>query len=247
MAAPVKAPRTVLALPALLGAALVAAQPPAAPVAPAAPAATESGEWSFAVTLDGRPIGTHRFTVTSSPGGAGGAMERTVDSSAQFAVKVLGLTVYRYRHHARERWNGDCLRELRANTDDDGQASQVEQRFDTGCLMGFAYWNPRLPTQQRLVDPQTGRTEAVRLERVPDATVPVQGQPVPAQGWRLLTGKQDITLWYARASGRWIALDALAAGGRQLSYRLPAVPTTSSAPSASTNAPNPPATPAPAS
>lgn len=195
------------------------------------PATAEAGEWNFAVTLDGRPIGMHRFTVSGTGPGSGTGAERTVDSRAQFDVRLLGFTVYRYRHHARERWRGDCLRELRASTDDDGKPIQVDQRFDGDCLMGFAYWNPRLLTQQRLVDPQTGRTEAVRLERLPDASVDVQGQPVAAKGWRLLTDKQRITLWYAAASGRWIALDAVAAGGRMLSYRLPAAAANPSAPS----------------
>lgn len=179
--------------------------------------APQSDTWDFAVTLDGKPIGTHRFVVS------GDVAQRTVDSSAQFDVKLLGITVYRYRHQARERWQGDCMRELQSSTDDDGKASTVGQRFDSECLMGFAYWNPRMTAQQRLVDPQTGRIENVRLERLGDAQIDMQGRPVAATGWRLLAAKQNITLWYAQPSGRWIALDAATAGGRTVSYRLPAV------------------------
>lgn len=189
----------------------------AALMAPAA-FAQESGEWNFQVALDGKPIGSHRFVV--SAGGGPGA--RQVDSRANLLVRLLGIPVYRYRHQAEERWQGDCLRELRADTDDDGKRLQVAaQRFDApACLMGYAYWNPRLVRQQQLVDPQTGRLTAVRFERLPDAAIEVAGRPVPAQGWRLLAEGQRITVWYAAQGGRWIALDADAKGGRRLSYRL---------------------------
>jgi hypothetical protein len=173
-----------------------------------------TSEWNFTATLDGKPIGTHRFVVT------GPAAARSVDSRAQLVVRVLGIPAYRYRHQAAERWQGDCLRELRADTDDDGSRQQVEQRYDTDCVMSFAYWNPRLVTQQRLINPQTGRAEPVRIERLADAPIDVAGQPVPAQGWRLQTQTQRISVWYAAEGGRWIALDAEVKGGGMLRYRL---------------------------
>lgn len=176
--------------------------------------AQDGGEWNFTATLNGKPIGTHRFVVT------GTAAARSVDSRAQLVVRVLGIPAYRYRHRAEERWQGDCLRELRADTDDDGSRQQVEQRHEAECVMSFAYWNPRLVTQQRLVNPQTGRAEPVRIERLPDAAIDVAGRPVPAQGWRLQTQTQRISVWYAAEGGRWIALDAEVKGGGTLSYRL---------------------------
>jgi len=176
--------------------------------------AVEEGEWNFTATLDGKPIGTHRFVV------GGSAAARTVDSRAQFVVRLLGVSVYRYRHQNEERWAGDCLRELRSDTDDDGTRQQVARRFDDECLMSFAYWNPRLVKQQRLVDPQTGKLEPVRFEPLPGTNIEVRGQPVRARGWRLQAAQQRIRIWYAADSGRWIGLDAETKGDRQLSYRL---------------------------
>ncbi|HEY1090868.1 MAG TPA: DUF6134 family protein [Burkholderiaceae bacterium] len=185
-------------------------------------AEAETGEWNFEATLDGRLIGSHRFVVSGAP------EARQVRSDAAFVVRVLGIPVYRYRHHAEERWQGDCLRGLRSETNDDGKPAHVDQAFDAECLMAFAYWNPRLVTQRRLVDPQTGRVEPVSVEALPDAQIMSRGQPVPAHGWRLLTAKQRITVWYAADTGRWIALDADAAGGRKLSYRQAPVGTSPS-------------------
>ena len=180
--------------------------------------AIEEGEWNFTATLDGKPIGTHRFVV------GGSAAARSVDSRAEFVVRMLGVPVYRYRHHAEERWAGDCLRELRADTDDDGARQQVARRFDGECAMSFSYWNPRLLKQQRLVDPQAGKLEPVRFEPLPDTNIEVRGQAVRARGWRLQAAQQRIRVWYAADSGRWIGLDAETKGERQLSYRLTSSP-----------------------
>lgn len=184
----------------------------AAVLGPAAWAQT----WDFEARLDGKPIGTHRFVVS------GAAAQRQVESTARFDVKLLGLVVYRYRHEAREAWQGDCLRELHSRTDDDGEPLQVDQRLAApDCVMGFAYWHPRLPEQARLLNPQTGRIEDVRFERLPDAAIAVHGRDVDATRWRLRTATQDLTLWQARDDGRWVGLDARVKGDRLLTYRLP--------------------------
>jgi hypothetical protein len=177
-------------------------------------AASDARSWNFDARLDGKPIGTHRFTV-SGPGA-----RREVDSEARFDVKLLGIVVYRYRHEAHERWQGDCLRELQSRTDDDGKPLQVEQK-PGGCAMSFAYWHPRLQEQTSLINPQTGLAEAVRFERLPDATIPVQGREVAATRWRLSTPTQTLTVWRDRANDDWIGLDARVSGDRLLTYRLP--------------------------
>ncbi|SEK58281.1 hypothetical protein SAMN05216359_102283 [Roseateles sp. YR242] len=188
--------------------------------------------WNFDVRLDGKLIGTHRFVVE------GEAPTRRVHSTARLDVKLLGLTVFRYRHDATEQWRGDCLQEIRSITDDDGKPLEVDRRWavpdlpGTGCLMSYAYWNPALAEQQRLLNPQTGEIDAVRFDRLPDAALPVGGKDVAASGWRITaipppSSRQDappqqvLTLWRDRADGRWIGLDALVKGGRLLTYRLP--------------------------
>ena len=170
--------------------------------------------WDFVVRLDGRPIGTHRFVVSGPPAA------REVESTAQFDVKLLGIPVYRYRHEARERWRGDCLLELRARTDDNGQPVQVDQRRDD-CVMGYAYWHPALRQQKLLLNPQTGATDTVRVEPLPDASLTGGTSDPRAARWQISTPKQEIVLWLDRVSGRWIGLDAQLSGGRLLTYRLP--------------------------
>ena len=190
--------------------------------------AVHANEWNFSVFLDEKPIGEHRFSV-AGPGDA-----RKVLSEASFNVKLLGLTVYRYRHRAVENWRGDCLGELSATTNDDGKASRVRAEADgdglavvtdagtealKGCVMSFAYWNPAIQRQARLLNAQTGRSESVQVRLAGDGTVEVRGRQVAARRWRIEGRAQPIDIWYS-AQGEWLGLDSTVDGGRRLAYRL---------------------------
>lgn len=191
-------------------------------------AAAPAGESTFSVLLDDKLIGEHRFSI-------GGTEEaRSVVSEASFAVKLLGLTVYRYRHRAVEKWRGDCLSELTATTDDDGKASRVRTEAEgdglavvtdagrqalKGCVMSFAYWNAAIQRQPRLLNAQTGRSESVQVSRAGGGTVEVRGRQVAATRWRIDGPAQPIDVWYS-AQGEWVGLDSTVEGGRKLAYRL---------------------------
>lgn len=194
------------------------------------PGAVRASEWNFSVFLDDKPIGEHRFSVT------GPAEARKVLSEAGFAVKLLGLTVYRYRHRAVEQWRGDCLRTLDASTDDDGETSRVRAepageglavmvdpgasaQTLPGCVMSFAYWNPAIRRQARLLNAQTGRHESVQVRSMGSGMLDVRGRPVTAARWRIEGAAQPIDVWYS-AAGDWLGLDSTVEGGRKLSYRL---------------------------
>lgn len=191
--------------------------------------AAPTGEWTFRVLLDDKPIGQQRFSVQ-----ANGA-ETRVTSEARFDVTIFGINAYRYRHQAVETWRGGCLVSLAATTDDDGSLSKVRlvskgdrQAVETaagaetieGCLMSFAYWNPAMRAQTRLLNAQTGKVEAVQVRRLPDAQVEVRGHAIAAAGFRVSGAAQPVDVWYS-AAGDWIGLDAIVGGGRRLSYRLP--------------------------
>jgi hypothetical protein len=180
-------------------------------------AASSAGatEWNFRALLDDKPIGTHRFSVRVQ------GDERTLVSEASFAVTFLGMTAYRYRHEAIEQWRGDCLSDLNSTTDDDGKTSRVHLGADAlkGCVMSFAYWNPLIQTQTRLLNAQTGRFESVQVTRVGPGTLEVRGMPTAATRWRITGPARPIDVWYSM-QGDWIGLDSTVPGGRKLSYRL---------------------------
>ena len=186
--------------------------------------------YAFTAFLDGKPIGEHRFTVATE-----GATRR-VTSDAEFTVKFLGFSAFHYRHHADEQWAGDCLAGLQSTTDDDGKPAHVRllktgdaneiatasgSRTVDGCVMSYAYWNPALRTQKRLLNPQTGQVDDVKVERVFTARIPVHGKDVVADDWRITGGEAPIDVWVDE-HGDWIGLDSVVAHGKhKLTYRLP--------------------------
>ena len=185
-------------------------------------------DWNFTVYLDDDPVGHHRFTLTETE-----AM-RKLRSEARFTVKVLMIEAYRYAHESNENWQGDCLATIDARTDDNGDQSSVQGNARDGrfelkkgvraetlpaCIMTFAYWNPLMLKQSRLLNPQTGDYTTVRIAAQGREMLPVRGQPVSTDKYHLDAGKFQIDLWYADG-GRWVGLDSLLDNGRKLRYRM---------------------------
>ena len=198
---------------------------PTATSSPTAPAA--DGEWNFRVLLDGKEVGWHRYVVR----GDGASTE--VESRAQFDVRFLLLNAYSYRHTARERWRGACLDELESRTETNGRVEEVAAvAYDDavvvdgpsgdarlpGCVMSFAYWDPRILRATRLLNSQTGELLPVSVAQRGTEQVSVAGRTVAATRHRLSAPNLQIDLWYA--DGRWVALEAPTPGGRTLRYEL---------------------------
>jgi hypothetical protein len=88
-----------------------------------------------------------------------------------------------------------------------------------GCVMSFAYWNPALLKQTRLLNSQTGQYENVTITALGDEVIEVRGAPVTAKRYRILGSKHPIELWYGPGE-RWLALQSSLEGGRKLRYLL---------------------------
>ena len=194
---------------------------------PPGSAATSSREWHFEVYLDDEPIGYHSFQLSSE------AQTQRLHSKARFRVKVLGLTLYTYVHQSRELWQADCLQRVDASTDDNGRDFHVRgqrrgeqlllenQAGETripGCVMTFAYWNPAILEQQRLLNVQTGDYVPVSVDQLGKSTLEVDGRAVAATHYRIATDDNDIELWYS-TDHDWLGLRSTTRGGRQLDYR----------------------------
>jgi hypothetical protein len=192
-----------------------------------APVSDAKGEWNFRVLLDGKEVGWHRYVVRED----GEATE--VESRAQFDVKILLVNAFRYRHEARERWRGRCLDALESRTETNGDVEAVAATSlgdalvvdgssgdwrHAGCVMSFAYWDPRILGASRLLNSQTGELLPVRVDDRGAERVTVSGRSFSATRHRLSAPGLQIDLWYA--DGRWIALEAPTAGGRVLRYEL---------------------------
>jgi hypothetical protein len=191
------------------GVAALAAAAALSPSQAAAPDAT-TREWNFQVSLDGRPIGEHRFVLRD----VGNSRELT--SEARFRVRVLFFDAYRYDHRASETWRGDCLQQLDANTEINGKNTVVAVTPRDECVQTFAYWNPSILDARRLLNPQTGEYVSVQVSELGSDVIAGQ----PAQRFRLTGGGQTplkIDLWYSPARD-WLALESLTPEGRMLRY-----------------------------
>jgi hypothetical protein len=197
---------------------------------PAHAGSTSSREWHFEVFLDDKPIGFHSFRLSDS------GDTRELRGEARFSVKLLGFTLYDYAHRNHELWRHDCLQGIDASTDDNGEDFHVRGVIEgeqlvlenstgnsilAGCVMTFAYWNPAILSQQRLLNAQTGEYLDVSVQQLGEKSLQLQGRAVPALHYRIITGESDIDLWYS-TDRDWLALSTSTSGGELRYRRLPA-------------------------
>jgi hypothetical protein len=185
-------------------------------------------EVSFDVFLGDRAIGYQRFLLS----GRGG--EVRVESRAEFAVKLLGITAYGYDHRNVEVWRDGCLRSIESTTDANGERYRVQgrsagdafvvvagsgERQLPECVGTFAYWDRgKLSNRTQLLNPQTGEYVAVALSPLGSGTVVLDGRRVAVERYALRGPDLDITLAYASGSGEWLSLESRLEGGRLLRY-----------------------------
>jgi hypothetical protein len=184
--------------------------------------------WQFDVLLDGSPIGYHRFDLMSRES------ELEVRSEASFDVRFLFINAFRYRHSNRELWEGECLRLIESSTRQNGEEFAVSgerlaeglrveangkaDQLD-GCVMTFAYWNPRFLEQTRLLHPQTGEYMSVDVQPLGREELTVRGESVIASAYQVKARDVDITVYYSD-DDEWLGLESIAKGGRIIRYVL---------------------------
>lgn len=185
-------------------------------------------EYNFTVFLDGKEVGRHDFEVVDLGG------EKTVQSVADFKVKLWFISAYTYEHSNLERWNDNCLLRFDSRTRVNGERTSVSgasadagflveqggsQQLLPACVMSFAYWNPQFLQQDRLLNPQTGEFLDVEVELVGQDDLLVRGQTVAAQRYKITARDIDLLVWYS-TDEKWLALESVAKGGRVIRYEL---------------------------
>ena len=187
-------------------------------------------DWAFDVYLDKSKIGQHNFSLNDA---------NELTSTAKFNVKVLFINAYKYDHKAVEKWQGDCLASLDAHTlenkvtnDVKGKLADANFVVDDGkskqslpaCSMTFAYWNPKILTQNKLLNPQNAEWLDTKITKVGVENIEVKGKSVETTHYKLdgsLAGrnKLKIELWY-NANNDWVALKSITPEGYIINYKL---------------------------
>jgi hypothetical protein len=189
---------------------------------------SEIAQWDFDVYLNDKKVGKHLFRVSES------GPVRQVQSEANFKYTIFLIPAYRYEHTAAEKWSDQCLVEIDAQTNANGDRIQISgEKTGSGfrlesaanaadlpeCVMTFAYWNPGFLDQSRLLNPQTGEYVDVTVEKVGQEILEVRGEPIAATRFRLTAYEIDMTLWYS-PNDEWLALESVAKGGHIIRYEL---------------------------
>jgi hypothetical protein len=189
--------------------------------------ASETRQWRFQALLDGDPIGYHKFELRQDSGG------QVLSSEAEFQVKFMFITAYDYQHQATERWNANCLDSLGSVTNDNGDTFEVAGAADDGafvvesgkqqailpsCVMSFAYWNPAMLEQSRLLNVQDGRYVDVQIKREATESFRLGSESVRAHRYSLNAEDLDITLWYSEDDYEWLGLESATEKGYTLRY-----------------------------
>lgn len=182
----------------------------------AAPAAALPAELRFQVVREGSPIGTHRVVFAE----AGGVL--TARTEVDIAVKLLGVTVFRFSHRFEEAWAGDRLAGAASRLDRNGTVTEMRATAAEGAILvqGSA-GRFRLPAEaaplswwdsRRFAGPlfanDTGKSVSLRWTR----------SALPGGGtlWRA-TGEEESEGSYA-ADGTWTGWKTRAEDGSTVVY-----------------------------
>lgn len=203
---------------AILALALATAAPAAADPAP--------GRLEFEVTRNGRPFGSHVFSVTE----ANGAI--SMRERARFRATIGPVTVYRYEHDCDAAWRGGELYQLNCTTLKDGrrvtftgsrQGESFVVRGDNGERRFALSTPPSLFISLEFlrggsyIDTETGLARTLRVTQAGQDTILVGGASIPARRYRV-QGSLTMDAWYDDA-GRWVAA-AFDVGDQRIEYRL---------------------------
>lgn len=173
-------------------------------------------ELKFDAVMNNKVIGQHTFITE----------EDKVISEADFHIEFLFMDI-NYQHKSEESWMGDCLTAISSKTNDDGDLFVVngnvvnkklsvtanDEQFELpSCVMTFAYWNPKILEQDKLLNSQNGEYLEVNVKFLKREEIVVRGGKVLADCYELIAMKDEeekinIQLWYDE-SNQWVALNS---------------------------------------
>ena len=183
-------------------------------------------EWNFDAVLNDKVIGQHTFIYEN---------EKTI-SNANFKFEYLFMD-FIYQHKSTETWQEGCLKTISSKTDDDGDLYEVSGHSGTNkflvttnnkttelpsCVMTFAYGNPKILDQKKLMNSQSGEYLDVDIQFIREENHIVKGEDILTDLWQIEANIDDgdllIHLWYDK-NMNWVSLKSQTPIGDML-YKL---------------------------
>lgn len=182
------------------------------------------GTIMFDVLRNGKPFGTHTLTFTKD----GSAVK--IDIAINLAVAAGPIQLYSYSHNNTERWVGNQLVSISAETNDDGKlyavnGTQGDGRMNIqssssnfavkGPLVSSSYWNKAMLDAPSILNTQKGRLDPISVEKKGIETKIVGDQPRQAQRYRVnMKDETTVDVWYDTLTNQWVGLDFSIRGSR---------------------------------
>lgn len=170
-------------------------------------------EWVFDAILNDELIGQHTFTYED---------DRTI-SKANFKFEFL-LMDFIYQHNSIETWDKNCLKSISSKTNDDGDLYQVtgqivadgflissnqEKTLLPQCIMTFAYGNPEILNQKKLMNSQNGEFLDIDVKLIREENFILKGEKILTNLWQISAESNNgdilIHLWYDKDM-QWVGL-----------------------------------------
>ena len=182
--------------------------------------------WEFDAVLNDKVIGQHTFIYGD---------EKTV-SDANFKFEYLFMD-FIYQHKSSETWQGNCLKTISSRTDDDGDMYDVSGYMEANqfvvttnnktselplCVMTFAYGNPKILDQKKLMNAQNGEYMDVDIQFLREENHMVKGKDILTDLWQIEAKGDDgdllVYLWYDK-NMNWVSLKSQTPIG-DMQYKL---------------------------
>lgn len=178
----------------------------------------------YRIFRSGDEIGWH--TIDAARNGD----EITLDIRIEIAVKILGITAYRYELSNKERWRNLMIESVDSTVNDDGDADfcKVRRQGDTLQIEGSgytgtapldaattSYWSTDFLKRRVWISTQTGKPLSVSVADAGGEQFTTDTGAVNAAKYRV-SGDLDVTLYYL--NGEWLG-SAFDAGGEPAVYQ----------------------------
>ena len=187
------------------------------PVVAAAETLVYGNQLVFAAYRNGQPIGTHRLSFDRQ------GDRLVVTTTIELAVKMVGITAYRYTHRGREVWLGRELVSFDSSTDDDGKPYAVRASRENGQLrvertgpdargpvrhalpadlLPSTHWNVEQASQGFLLNAQKGTRERITVTAAGRESVRTLSGMIAATRYHY-EGDVRMDQWFDDR-GRWV-------------------------------------------
>ena len=184
------------------------------------------GRLDFSITRNGKAIGTHIYRFAQD------GQRTTVDIRTDIDFRLLFIPVYRFRHQSREVWEGDRLKAMESETNDNGDPVHLTVRAEGSKLtvqgkdgpqtiersaIPASLWHASTLEGRRLLSTVSGGVMEIKIEYLGEKTLQIHGKPVVTGHYRM-SGGYDRELWYDRRNDVLVRVRFEADDGSQVEY-----------------------------